>query len=391
MLVAKALVSAATCLICCAWISAAAADQPVSKTGKLRLYIGTYTGPKSKGIYRLELDLASGQLSTPALAGEVVNPSFLAIHPSRRFLYAVNEVANFKGEQNNGGVSALAIDARTGDLTLLNQQSSRGAATCHLVVDKAGKTVLVASYTGGSVASLPIGDDGRLGPVTSFIQHEGKDIQGQPLKPHGHSINLDAGNRFAVAADLGLDKLFVYKFDSAKGTLTPNDPPYTAVSNGSGPRHFAFHPNARNGYVINERAMTVTVFDYKPQAGTLNEIQTVSTIPGETQKGYSTAEVVVHPSGKFLYGSNRGHNSIAVFKIDESTGKLTPGGHASSGIKTPRNFAIDPAGQYLIVANQDGHNLIVFRINEQTGELTPTGHTAEVTSPVCIRMMPTES
>jgi 6-phosphogluconolactonase len=365
----------------------ARAEDPPARGGKMRVYIGTYTGAKSKGIYVLELDLATGALSAPVLAAQTANPSFLAIHPSRRFLYAVGELDNFKGKKG-GAVTAFAIDAKTGKLTQLNQQSSGGAGPCHLVVDAKGKNVLVANYGGGSVAVLPIDADGKVREASSFIQHKGSSVdKGRQEGPHGHSINLDAANRFAVAADLGLDKVLVYKFDADKGTLTPNTPPSASVAPGSGPRHFAFQPNGRHAYVINEMKSTVTAFDYDAEKGVLKPIQTLSTLPRPV-KGNSTAEVQVHPSGKFVYGSNRGHNSIAIFTVDSKTGQLTAAGHQATGGKTPRNFGIDPTGKWLLAANQDSDTITVFRIDAKTGKLEPTEHKAEVGKPVCVKMIP---
>lgn len=358
------------------------------KPPKLRVYFGTYTGPKSKGIYRSELDLATGKLTPVELAGETTNPSFLATHPNQKFLYAVGEVGNFEG-QKTGAVTAFAIDPATGNLTRLNQQSSRGAGPCHIVLDRTGKNALVANYGGGSVAALPIGGDGRLAPASSFVQHKGASANPKRQEgPHGHSINLDAANRFAVAADLGLDKLLVYRFDPAQGTLSPNEPPSASVAPGAGPRHFAFHPDGRHAYVINELANTVTAFDYDPERGVLKNVQTISTLPAGFQGTSYTAEVQVHPSGKFLYGSNRGHDSIAVFAIDTGTGKLTPLGHQPTQGKTPRNFGIDPTGTYLLAANQGSNNVVVFRIDGESGKLLPTGQTLDVPAPVCVKMMP---
>jgi 6-phosphogluconolactonase len=363
------------------------AEDPSARGGKMRVYVGTYTGAKSKGIYLLELDLATGALSAPVLAAQTANPSFLAIHPSRRFLYAVGELDNFKGKKG-GAVTAFAIDEKTGKLTQLNQQSSKGGGPCHLVVDAKGKNVLVANYGGGSVAVLPIDADGKLREASSFIQHMGSSVdKGRQEGPHGHSINLDAANRFAVAADLGLDKVLVYKFDADKGTLTPNTPPSTSVPPGSGPRHFAFHPDRRHAYVINEMKSTVTAFDYDSEKGVLKPVQTLSTLPHPV-KGNSTAEVQVHPSGKFVYGSNRGHNSIAIFTVDAKTGRLTAAGHQATGGKTPRNFGIDPTGKWLLAANQDSDTITVFRIDAKTGKLEPTEHKAEVGKPVCVKFIP---
>jgi 6-phosphogluconolactonase len=360
-----------------------------AKIEKLMVYVGTYTSSgKSKGIYLFEMNLATGALTPKGLSAETVNPSFLAVHPSCRFLYSVGEISDFAGKKS-GAVNAFAIDPRTGHLTLLNQQMSHGMGPCHLVVDSAGKHVLVANYGGGSVAALPIQADGKLGEATSTIQHTGKSVNAQRQEsPHAHSVNLDAANKFAFAADLGLDKVLVYRFDAAKGTLTPNDPPAATVAPGAGPRHFAFHPSGRFAYVINEIDLTVTAFSYDAGKGVLKEMQAISTLPAGVERQGSTAEIVAHPSGKFLYGSNRGHDSIAIFSIDEKTGKLTAVGHQSTLGKTPRNFNVDPTGTYLLAANQGSDNIVVFRIDPKTGGLTPTGQVAEVPAPVCIKMIP---
>lgn len=375
------------CCLCGVSSVVLAADAP---SGKQRVYFGTYTGKSSKGIYRSELDLATGKLSPPVLAGEAVNPSFLAIAPNQKFLYAVGEVNDVNGKKG-GGVSAFAMDSATGDLKLLNQQSSVGAGPCHIVVDRTGKVALVANYGGGSAAALPISSDGKLGEASSFVQHKGSSINpGNQAAPHAHSVNVDGANRFAMVADLGIDKVMVYRLDPDKGTITANDPPSASVDAGSGPRHFAFHPNGKNAYVINEIKLTVTAFQYDADRGVLTPQQTITTLPeGVTdRKGMSTAEVQVHPSGKFLYGSNRGHHSIAIFSIDSATGKLTAIGHQGQGIKTPRNFGIDPTGNYLLVCNQDSDSVIVFRIDQTTGKLEPTGSTVTVGTPVCVKFLP---
>jgi 6-phosphogluconolactonase len=356
--------------------------------GRLWVYVGTYTDGKGRGIYLLEMDPATGTLTPRGLAAEATNPSFLAVHPSRKFLYAVSEVGE-SGGRKGGAVRAFALDAKTGALTPLNQQSSGGSGPCYVTVDREGRNVLAANYGGGSVAVLPIGEDGRLGAASAFVQHRGSGTNPRRQEgPHAHSINLDPANRFAVAADLGLDKLLVHRFDASKGTLTPNDPPATSVAPGAGPRHFAFHPDGRHAYVINEMACTVTAFDYNPERGVLTELQTVSTLPEGVKPGYSTAEVQVHPSGKFVYGSNRGHDSIAIFAVDPSSGRLTPVGHQPTQGKTPRNFAIDPSGSFLLAENQDSGTIVVFRIDPQTGRLSPTGQTVEVPAPVCVKFVP---
>ena len=360
--------------------SAFAADET-----PLRLYIGTYTGPASKGIYVSQLNPATGALATVELAAEVKNPSFLAIHPNQKFLYAVNEISDSNGKPT-GGVSAFAIDAASGKLKLLNQQSSQGAGPCHLVVDRAGKNVLVANYGAGSCACLPIGGDGQLGEATAAIQHKGKSANPQRQDaPHAHSINLDPANRFAFCADLGLDQVLIYRFDAAKGSLTANDPPAGIVAPGSGPRHFAMQPAGKFAYVINEMANTVTAFAFDTNRGSLQEIQTITTLPADFKGTSYTAEVVMHPSGKFLYGSNRGHDSLAIFSVDQATGKLTAAGHQSTAGKTPRNFAIDPSGTWLLAENMDSGTIVVFKIAPQTGSLQATGQPLEVPSPVCVR------
>ena len=356
-----------------------------------RVYVGTYTrNGGSEGIYRFDLDLKSGQATEPQLAAEATNPSFLAIHPNQQFLYSVSEISELDGKKT-GGVSAFAIDPETGDLKLLNQQPSGGAGPCHLVVSPQGTHVLVANYGGGSVAALPIGDDGRLGPPTSVVQHEGSSVNPRRQQgPHAHSINLDKSGRYAVAADLGLDKLLIYRFDPQQGTLTPHDPPHAAVAPGAGPRHFAFHPGGKFAYVINELQNTVTAFAWDEETGALSERQTITTLPQDFNGQSYTAEVQVHPSGRFLYGSNRGHDSIAVFRIDQQTGRLSPVGHEPTQGKTPRNFGIDPTGRYLLAENQASDTIVIFRIDQQTGELQPTGNVVRVASPVCVKMIATK-
>lgn len=357
------------------------------------VYIGTYTNnpqKNSKGIYIYRMDRKTGALTEVGTAPFVDSPAFLAIAPNHKYLYAANEIADFQG-QKSGAVSAFSIEPKTGELTLLNQEASVGEGPCHLTVDRQGKNVLTASYGNGVVSVLPIQANGHLSKATSVIQHTGSSVNPQrQMEPHAHSINMDMGNRHAYAADLGVDKVFIYRLDAAKGILTPNDPPFAKVAPGSGPRHFAFHPNGRNAYVINEMLCTVTAFDYDSKTGALTEIQTLSTLPPGTsieQTNSSTAEVQVHPSGKFLYGSNRGHNTIAAFTIDQATGKLTPAGHTSTQGKTPRNFGIDPTGTFLLAANQDTDNVVVYRINAETGALTPTGTTISVPMPVCVKFL----
>jgi 6-phosphogluconolactonase len=350
------------------------------------VYVGTYTAgtSPSKGIQTLRLNRETGELTGLSLAAETQNPSFLALHPNGRTLYAVNEVGQFDGKPG-GGVTAFTI-GKGGALTKINEQNSGGGGPAHISLNKEGTHAFVANYGGGSVTVLPIAKDGSLQPQTGFVQHEGSGTDPKRQKgPHAHSINVDPSGRFAIAADLGLDKLFVYKFDKVKGTLAPNDPPFATVAPGSGARHFAFAPNGKFGYAINELKSTITVFAWDAAKGTLTEVQTLSTLPeGFTGESF-TADVQVHPSGKFVYGSNRGHNSIAVFAVDQKTGKLTLSSTQSTGGSWPRHFGIDPSGTFLLAANQRSDSIVVFRINASTGALAETGMTAQVGQPACVR------
>ncbi len=365
--------------------AAVAKDAP----DQLLVYVGTYTGNKSEGIYAYRLDLSSGKCKPLGLAAKVKNPSFLAIHPTQRFLYSVSEIEDRNGKPT-GGVSAFAIDKTTGKLAPLNEQSSEGRGPCHVTVDKTGRMVLVANYGGGSVASLPIGEDGKLAPASSTIQHLGKSANpSRQEAPHAHSINPSPDNAFAVAADLGLDKVLVYRLDPPTGTLVANDPPAASTASGAGPRHFAFHPSSKYAYVINELDCTITAFDYDAKRGTLTPKQTVSTLPGaeKVQDGYSTAEIQVHPSGKYAYGSNRGHDTISAFAIDENDGTLRQIQNISTEGSTPRGFGIDPTGRYLLAGNQASDTITVFRIDAKSGKLEPTGEKLEVGSPVCVKFV----
>jgi 6-phosphogluconolactonase len=354
--------------------------------GQYLMYVGTYTGPESKGIYAYRFDARTGEVTPLGLAGEAKNPSFLAIHPNRKFLYAVGESAD--GGAWGGSVSAFSLDRATGKLTFLNSASSGGKGPCHLVVDKTGRNLVVANYGSGASAVVPIKADGRLGEPSSTIQHSGSSVdRARQQGPHAHSANLSPDNRFAFVADLGLDKVLVYKFDAAKGVITPNAPPFATVAPGSGPRHFAFHPSGKFAYVINEMGSTMTAFAYDAAGGVLTSLQTISTLPeGFSGKSYC-AEVVAHPSGKFLYGSNRGHNSISVFAIDPVKGTLTAVEQTLTGGKWPRNFNIDPTGAYLFAANEQSNDIFLFRIDPATGRLKPTGKRLEVGKPVCIKFV----
>jgi 6-phosphogluconolactonase len=359
---------------------------------KYLMYAGTYTAgeSKSKGIYAYRFDSATGQVTPIGLAAETVNPSFLAISPNHRFLYAVNEVGDYKG-QKSGAVSAFAIDHKTGKLTFLNQVASKGADPCYITLDKSGKYVLVANYTGGSIAVFPVLEDGRLGEASAFVQHSGHGTNpARQEGAHAHSIDVSPNNRFAIVDDLGLNETLVYKFDAGKGTLTPNDPPFAKAEAGSGPRHFALYPNGKFAYVINEMGDSVTAFSFDGAAGTLQPLQTVSTVPKTFAGHNDDAEIEIHPSGKFLYASNRGHDSIAVFAIDSNTGKLTLVKYVPTKGKSPRNFVVAPGGKFLFAENEKSDNIVAFRIDQKTGDLTPTGKEWEIDQPVCIRFVPAD-
>ena len=343
------------------------------------LFIGTYTEGKSEGIYSYRLDQVTGALKQ---AGSVKseNPSFLAIDPARRFLYAVNE-------KPEGSVSSFRIDRKTGGLSFVNQQSSQGADPCHVSVERGGKSVLVANYTSGNVSVLPILPDGSLGPAIDVQQHEGSGPREQQKGPHAHCIKLDRANRFAFAADLGNDNVMIYRFNPLNGKLEPGTQPSATLHSGAGPRHLTFHPDGKYLYVINELDSSITTFKYNAAQGTLIAFESVSTLPRDFTGTSYCADIHVANSGRFLYGSNRGHNSIVVFVIDPRSGKLNLVEHVSTEGKWPRNFTIDPSGTFLLVANQHTDNVVVFRIDQQTGRLTPANQTAEIPTPVCLQFL----
>jgi len=346
-------------------------------------YIGTYTRQKSKGIYAYRFAPASGKLTAIGLVGETVNPSFLAVHPNQRFLYAANEVGTYQG-QPTGSISAFAIDQATAQLKPLNQVSSKGSGPCHVALDHTGKWLFAANYNSGSVAAYPVHDDGTLGEASAFVQHSGSSANQRQSGPHAHEITISADNRFVLVNDLGLDQILVYRLDPVKGTLAPNDPPFVKLAPGSGPRHMAFGKGGRFAYAINEILLTVTAFRYDAGRGSLTELQTVPASPETFAGPKSGAEIAVHPNGKFLYSSNRGPDNIAIFRIDAKKGTLTAVERVPTQGKTPRNFAIDPTGGYLFAANQDSDNVVVFRIDKGTGHLTPAGNVLDVGAPVCV-------
>jgi 6-phosphogluconolactonase len=353
------------------------------------MYVGTYTNAGSKGIYVWRFDAAAGKFTSLGLASQSVDPSYLAAHPNGRFLYAVNEESHFQKMSNNGAVSAFAIDAATGKLKLLNQQASMGDGPCHLALDREGKCLIVANYNNGSVASYPVGNDGLLSRSVGFFQPKGSGkIPHRQDGPHAHCVAVSPDTRFALVADLGLDEVMTYRLNAATAAMEVSDPQFVKVAPGSGPRHLAFHPNGRLVYLINEMASSIITFSYDPQAGTLHELQTVSTLPKDYKGENDSAEIQVHPSGKFVYGSNRGHDSIAVFAVDPKAGTLTLVEDVATQGKTPRGFGIDPTGTYLVAANQQSNNMVVFRIDKTSGRLKPTGQVLDALTPVAVTFVP---
>lgn len=370
-------------------VSLCAAAAP-KKHSEYFAYIGTYTqeGSQSKGIYAYRFDSSTGQLTSIGLAATTINPSFLAVAPNQRFLYAVNEVSNYQG-QKSGAVSSFAIDRATGKLAFINQIASQGTDPCYITVDKTGKYVLVANYTSGSIAVFPIQEDGSLGEASTFVQHTGHGTNPQRQEgPHAHSIDMSPDNRFAIVDDLGLDETTVYRFgDSA--SLTPDSRlmlTSTAKADpGAGPRHFAFSPNGKFGYVLHEMGSTITAYSFDSTSGELKPLQTISSIPKTFTKLDESAEIQVAPSGKFLYASNRGHDSIAVFAIDPAKGTLTLVEYVPTKGESPRSFEIAPGGSLLLAANEKSDNIVLFHVDAHSGRLTPTGKVLDISQPVCIK------
>ena len=354
---------------------------------KERVYIGTYTEHGSKGIYVCEFDPSTGTLTPPGLAAATADPSFLVVSPDRRFLYAINETDHFNG-QPAGGVSAFSIAPATGKLTLLNQVSSLAPGPAYITLDRSGHYVLVANYDEGSVAVYRIMPDGKIGDSTAFVRHYGSSVNAERQKgPHAHSIAMSSDNRFAIVADLGLDELIVYPLDASQGTL--GTPRVIKTDPGVGPRHLTLASSGKFVYVINELKSSLTVYSYNASDGAMTPLQKISTLPNNFHGENTAAEVVLDPTEKFLYASNRGDdNSIAVFAVDPKKGTLTAIEYVPTGGKTPRNFAIDPSGQWLLAANQDSNNIVTFRINAKSGRLTPAGKSIEVNSPTIVDFVP---
>lgn len=358
------------------------------------VYVGTYTGADSKGIYGYRFDETTGRLEPMGIAAEVVNPSFVITDPAHRHLYAVTEMTGRgpNAYKDNGSISSFSIDPKTGSLKLLNKVSSGGGGPCHLVVDKLGKILFVANYGSGNVASFAIEADGSIGAMTGLDQHSGSSVDPRRQKgPHAHSVVISPDNRFLFVPDLGLDRIMVYRIDEAKRSFTPNNPAYVSVKPGLGPRHFAFGAGARFAYAVCEMGSSVVAFSYDPAAGKLTPVQTISTLPPDFSGEDNSAEIQVDRSGRILYASNRGDNSITVFQIDAKTGMLSKIQVVPTQGKIPRNFVLDPSGKYLIAANQESNDLVVFTIDSASGKLTPTDQVVELPSPVSILFVPAQA
>jgi len=366
---------------------AANAETSPSKD-KLRVYFGTYSGKESRGIYTAELSLADGKLSEPRLAAEAVNPSFVAIHPNGRFLYAVGEVSDLNGKPT-GGVTAFAIDPATGDLKKINEQSSGGGGPCHISTAATNQFAIVANYGGGSVAVFKLKDDGSLGERSCFVQH--KDDQAgdaKPRAPRGHCAFFDGTGTVAFVCDLGLDQVKIYKLERTTGKITPNTITNVPMPKGTGPRHIHIAPDQTVAFVCGELNMTINVISMDVKANEFKLKQTLSTTPdGKPTKGGSTAEVRIHPNGKFVYVSNRGHNSIAVFEYDAKTMTVKAAGHITGEISTPRNFNITPCGKWMVICSQDSAKVAVFAIDEKTGMAKETANSITVDRPVCVKFL----
>jgi len=351
---------------------------------KMLVYIGSFTGRKSEGIGIYRLDLTSGALELESKTGQGISCSWIAIDRGKRFLYAIDEVGEYSG-QPGGAVCAFSLDPDTGTLAYLNRQPSNGAGPCYLSFDQTGRFIFAANYFSGNVSVIPINKDGRLADASDLIQHHGSSVNLERQEgPHVHSVVTDAANRHVFVQDLGIDKIMVYKLDIEAGRLVPHEPPWIQTRAGLGPRHFVWHPNGRYAYVTNELESTFSVFHYDETTAMLKESQTVSMIPESFDGENTCADLHISPSGKFLYGSNRGHNSIVAFAIDNDSGKLTYVGHESTQGLTPRSFTIDPTGTFLLAANEDSGTVVSLRIDQSNGRLSQTGHAVKVPQPVCL-------
>jgi 6-phosphogluconolactonase len=362
------------------------------------VFIGTYTEPilfgtgqilqgQGKGIYTYRFDTASGALEPSGLIEGVRNPSYLAIHPSHHYLYAVNEYKEFEG-QPSGAISSFRLDPETGTLEFINQKATHGTDPCHLFIDPTGQCVMVANFASGSVCVLPIKQDGSLADASDVVQHHGSSVNpARQAGPHAHATTLDLSGRYAFVPDLGLDKVMIYQLDAVRGTLKPNSTPWIATVPGAGPRQIVMHPGGRFAYLINELNSTVTAFRYYAGRGTLQEIHTLPTLPEGFSGSSSCAELQISPAGDLLYGSNRGHDSLAIYRIDPTDGGLSSVGFQSTLGQIPRNFTVEPGGNWVLVANQDSQNIAVFRVDHGTGGLVPVSSDTHAPTPVCIKML----
>jgi 6-phosphogluconolactonase len=361
------------------------------------VYVGTYTDTpaKGEGIYGYRYDAKTGHLTPLGVAAEIPNPSFLATDPQHRFLYAVTERGSdpkVTGAFSDQTVSSYSINPQSGALTFMNKVSSAGGMPCHLVMDRTGKMLFVADYGSGRVVSYAIKPDGSIGEQSGLGQDSGSSVDARRQQgPHVHSTVLSPDNRFLFTPDLGLDQIKIYKIDPAKGTFTPDDPPFVSVTPGLGPRHFAFGRGAKYAYAVCEMGSSVVVFSYDRAKGSLKPIQTISTLPSDFKAQSASAEIEVDESGRYLYASNRGSDSITVFAIDQQKGTLTNLQVVSTLGKSPRNFKIDPAGKYLIAANQNSNQLVLLKIDPHTGQLTPGDEIVDVPSPVCVLFVPAKA
>jgi 6-phosphogluconolactonase len=376
-------------LLSVAAITAAApavAQAGKSGAGKMLVYVGGYTKDgKGKGIFIYSMNVSTGLLTPEGVGPDVENPSFLALSPNHHFLYAVNETDTFNGNPG-GGVSSYRIDTSTGALTLINERTSGGTGPCHISTDAGGTHVMVANYNSGSAEVLPINStDGSLGEPSSVDQHTGSSVDpARQEGPHAHCAIFDPSGKYGLVCDLGTDKIVVYKYNSTTGTIDASGVEPGVVAPGSGPRHFVFTNDGLHGYCISEMKSTITAFNFDPNTGALKAYQTISTLPTGFTGSSSCAEIALSPDGRFLYGSNRGHNSLAIFSVSPRDHTISLVGHEPTGGKTPRGFEMDPSGNFLIVANQDSNSLVVFKRNAKTGKLTPTGQTLECPSPASI-------
>jgi 6-phosphogluconolactonase len=384
--------SRSICLVILATIMAGAVP---SFAEDLRVFFGTHNSGATRGFYEGHFDTATGRLTVPTFEVRSDGCAYFVISPDGKHLYTCNSVTNFGGTQHMGAVSAFAMDAATGKLTLLNQLPSGGEDPSYISLDNTGKFALVANYQGnrvpgegGTVTVFSINPDGSFGKQTAFDQHKGTSVDPSRQKQaYAHSIITDPSNKFALCPDLGLDKVFVYKFDEKTGTLAPNDPPFVTVKPGTGPRHVIFHPNGKIVYVIHEMGSMITSFNWDGQKGALTAFQEISTLPPDFKGASTCAEIRITADARYVYASNRGHNSIAQFTVDPQSGKLTFVQTVPSGGQTPRNFEFDPAQHWMLVTNHDSNNAVVFKIDPATGKLTQTGDPVAVTYPFCPRFL----